>query len=109
VSGAGKRDKLIRILQVGAPVDDGYTTHPGEHVEFTRAWAEVRFGTGEERRQAAQEHASIPATFVILATPKTRQVTPEYKVRFMDADWDISSSIPGRDASEWQITATRSA
>lgn len=109
MSAAGRRDKLISILRAGPSTDDGMNTQPGAFAEFTKAWAEVLFGTGAERRQAAQEHAGAPATFIIPANTKTRSITPADKLSFMGADWDISSSIPGRDRSEWQVTATRSA
>lgn len=106
---SGPRDKLIEFYRAGAPVDDGYTTQPGAPALLGSAWAEVRFGTGQERREAAQEAASVAATFIMLANPITTALIPSDTLRFMGADWDISSSVPGRDRSEWQVTATRQA
>lgn len=106
---AGARFNLISFYRDGAPVDDGYTTTLGEPTEIGRAYAEVRFGTGQERREAAQESASVPATFVMLDNPITRSLTTRDKIRFQATDWDISSSIPGVERGEWQVTATRAA
>jgi len=109
VSFAGRREHLIEFYRAGAPIDDGYTTQPGAPALLGSAWAEVRFGTGQERREAAQESASVPAVFIMLANPVTRSLVPTDTLRFDGADYDISSSVPGRDRSEWQVTATRSA
>ena len=106
---AGPRDKLIGIWRNGPPVDDGYTTQPGALAEVGTTMAEVRFGTGQERREAAQENATVAAIFVLDANDFTRSITTTDTLRFQEADWDISSSIPGRDRSEWQVTATRAA
>lgn len=106
---AGPRDKLIQFYRTGTPTDDGYTTQPGSLALLGSAYAEVLFGTGQERREAAQESASVAATFRVLANPLTSSLVPTDVIRFQAADWDISSSVPGRDRSEWQVTATRSA
>jgi len=74
---------------------------------FTEAFAEVLFGTGQERRQAAQEGASQTATFIVLATPKTRQVGTKHRINALGGVWDITSAIPVGMA-EIHITATRS-
>jgi hypothetical protein len=106
---AGPRDKLVGIWRAGPAFNDGYTMQPGALAEVGTTYAEVRFGTGQERREAAQESAVIAATFVMDANEFTRSIAVTDTLRFQDGDWDISSSIPGRDRSEWQVTATRSA
>lgn len=105
---AGRRNRLITIERAGPEIDDGYTRQPGAYVLFARAWAEVLFGTGEERRQAAQENASQVATFKVLANPMTKQVSPSDRIQAFGVAWDITSAIPVGNA-EIHITATRKA
>jgi head-tail adaptor len=104
---AGRRNKLIRIDRSGPEVDDGYTKRPGEWAPFASEWAEVRFGTSSERREAAQEQASVSATFAVLDNDKTRAVTPKDRIHFDGGNWDIQSNVHGRQAGEREMTATR--
>lgn len=104
----GSRDRLIVIERAGLPVEDGYTTNPGEFAEFTRAWAKVLFGTGQERREAAQERASVSATFNVRWTPKLAQVGPADRINWQGI-WDIASAIPVGRNREIHFTATRKA
>jgi head-tail adaptor len=105
---AGRRNRLI-LIERATPVLDA---HGGENASWAvlcRAWCEVRFGSSEERRRAAQEHASQSALFALATTPRLRLVTPLDRIRFMDAVWDISGvSIEG-DGADMVIAATRAA
>lgn len=78
-------------------------------VNYVEAYAQVIYGTGQERREAAQEAASQPATFRVPANSRTRALTVQDKIAgFLGTDWDITSVVPlGRDGME--ITAVRSA
>ena len=70
-------------------------------------WASVRYGTGQERRQAAQESASVPATFRFRNDSMTRTIEPRDRLSFAGGLWDIASAVPfERDAID--VTATRS-
>lgn len=72
--------------------------------------ADIIFGTGQERRQAAQETASVPATFSMRRDSVTQTLTPADRLRYDDADWDISSIVPSRKYDAvLDITATRRA
>lgn len=102
---AGRRNRLISIERAGAATDDGYTRQPGAYAELTKAWAEVLFGTGQERREAAQESAAQTATFIILANPTTRTLTPVDRINWQGI-WDITSAIPVGMA-EIHLTAAR--
>lgn len=93
---AGQRDQLI-TFERNTPT----TNDHGDEVEgwslVSQAWARVRFGTGAERREAAQERASQPATFECLAID-TSSVTVTDRISFDDAFWDITSrALVGRD------------
>ena len=67
------------------------------------------YGTGTERRQAAQEKASISATFRVRDDSFTRAVKPaDHRIQYDDKVWDIASSVAfGRDGRD--ITATADA
>ena len=108
MTSVGARNRLIIIERAGAETDDGYTTRPGEYSEFTRAWAEVLFGTGQERRQAAQEAATAPATFILDWNHTAAQIAPTDRISALGSYWDITSAIPVGLNKEIHITATRS-
>jgi head-tail adaptor len=104
---ASTRNRLVVIEH--ASID---TTDNGDEVETWAEWcseyAEVNFGTGRERRQAAQEQASVPATFKVLDNSKTRVVGPSgYRIRY-DGVWDIISAVPSREFNkEIHISAVK--
>lgn len=112
---AGKYRDPIRIeRQAGG--NDGYGGKSGEWETIAEVRAEITYGTGAERREAAQESATAPAMFRIRRGGPAAGVTATDRLRFTpfaapsDASpiWDISSVVPfGRDAID--ITATRKA
>lgn len=103
---AGPRDRLVTFERRGVTKD----SHGGAVETWAvhdKQMAQVVFGTGQERREAAQESATQVATFRVLATPKTTSLLPRDRVAgFMGSDWDITSvALLGRDGVE--VTATR--
>ncbi len=76
-------------------------------LEAGEAFAEVKFGTGAERREAAQESASAPATFRVLRTDLTAVVTPKDRIVFDSSYWDITSAVPLGFNEGVEITAVR--
>jgi SPP1 family predicted phage head-tail adaptor len=105
---AGQRDQLI-LIQHKTATEDDYGSEVEAWTDHAQEFAEYKPGTGAERRQAAQESASLAATFRVLDNPKTRAVTPgEYRISYDGAFWDITSAVRlGRDGRE--LTAVRSA
>lgn len=102
----GARDKLIVIERQGEAVDNGFTRKaPDDWPEFTRAYAEVLYGTGQERREAAQEGASQAATFICGWTPKLAQVTVRDRLHALARDWDVTSVIIVGRNREVHLTA----
>lgn len=76
--------------------------------DFARTSAAITFGTGKERRQAAQETASAPATFHIRRTIKTATITPADRLVFDGSEWEIVSAVPSKVFGEGvDITAVR--
>ncbi len=103
---AGALDRRVTIERFTETEDPG-----GRPVQawapLTTRWASVSFGRGEERRQAAQESASAPATFRMRWDSVTKTITPADRLSFLDATWDITSAVPfGRNAFV-DVTAVR--
>jgi SPP1 family predicted phage head-tail adaptor len=72
-------------------------------------WAHVNFGSGAERREAAQLAASAPATFSVLRSAATAAVSVEDRIQFDGAIWEIGSVVPSREYNVGiDITAIRS-
>lgn len=108
--GSRPRDRKVTFQRAGAPTDDGYTVRPGEWEEYCVEWASVSFGTGQERREAAQKSASLPATFGVLANSKTRELSTTDRISFDGSFWDIISVVPSRQLNVGiDVTAIRSA
>jgi hypothetical protein len=72
-------------------------------------WASVKFGTGEERREAAQKTASLSAVFTVLANPSTDAVLPgTHRIIFDGGVWDIASNVPSIELNAGRdMAATR--
>lgn len=105
---AGRRNRKVAIERFTSTTDD-YGHEEKTWAPYVTAWASVSFGTGQERREAAQESASAPATFRLLWNSKTSTVTVEDRVQFMGAAWDITSAVPLGFNEGVEITATRAA
>lgn len=90
----GKRESLVTFerRQVLGTDDTG-----GEIVvwdELVQAWARVNYGTGIERREAAQEKAVQAATFECEWNPTLDGVEPTDRISFGGDYWDIISRAP---------------
>lgn len=92
----GLRDTLITI-QRGTPTTDDYGGDTMSWATLTTAYARVRFGDGQERREAAQERATQAATFecdwnaALEGTQlNDRLFINEYPTEF----WDIINKAP---------------
>lgn len=93
----GQRETLITI-QRGTPTGDDYTTEGSTSwATLTTAWARVRYGTGRERREAAQERAIQAATFECDWNPTLDGVLTNDRLFINDKPtefWDIISPSP---------------
>lgn len=104
---AGKRDRLV-IFERATVATDAYGGETQTWGEYHRAYAEVRWGTGQERREAAQERASVAATFQVLANSFTRALTPGDRLTLDGVAYDITSAVPNGRA-HIDVTGVRSA
>jgi head-tail adaptor len=105
VSDPGQKPHLVSIQQAVAATDD----YGGEtltwHTSAT-AWAEVLYGTGQERREAAQENASQTATFIFDWGPTTTAaIRPTWRLYCFDTVWDVASAVVVGANREVHVTA----
>lgn len=104
---AAARNARIAI-QRATTVTDEYGDETEAWTLYAEAFAQVRFGSSQERREAAQEIASQTATFVVLWSPTLAAVTPQDRISWNGA-WDITGTAPSLALNEHlEITATRS-
>ncbi len=104
----GKRDSLIAFERPTTTTNDYGEEIEGTPTTVQQAWARVRFGTGQERREAAQERADQAATFECDWSETLAGITTTDRIRF-DADvWDITSRAP-LGHREIHFTAIRAA
>ena len=102
----GKRDQLITFQRATVVVDD-YGGEAGTWATHTTAWAQVRRGTGQERREAGQEAAAQSATFVTDWNPTLEAIKVTDRISYRGGTWDIVDVAPDGN-KEIQFTATRS-
>lgn len=105
--GAGQRDTRV-IFERATVVEDEHGSL-GEPVwkEFCRAWAFVLYGSGAERREAAQKASSQAATLTVLANSQTTALKTTDRARFAGGVWDISGNIRVEGRAMRGITAIR--
>jgi SPP1 family predicted phage head-tail adaptor len=108
VNRSGERNRLVIFERFTATEDD----HGGQvqaWTEYATAFARVRFGTGQERREAAQESASLAAVFECLWSLLLADVGPLDRIQFDGGTWDIVSAVTIGMNRERHIAAVRSA
>lgn len=71
-------------------------------------WTKVLYGTGAERRQAAQTGASQAATFRVLADEVAAEVQVTDRIQFDGAAWNITGIAP-LNRAEIDFAAVRAA
>ncbi len=103
---AGERDQLIVFERATVTVDD-YGGETPAWALYASAWAQVRRGTGQERREASQEVGSQAATFVTDWNPTLEAVEIRDRIVYRADAWDITDVAPDGN-KEIQFTAVRS-
>ena len=105
---AGNRDTLITFQRATTTQDD-YGEEVSTWGNLGTEWADVNWGRGDERRQAAMEQGSQSATFNVLDNPMTRTVSLKDRIVLDGQNWDITSNVPAKKRGERDITAVRAA
>ena len=103
----GQFDRLISIKADTTSTNDyGEEIASGETTLAT-AWARVRFGAAQEKREAAQEGGSQSATFELIPNAALLAVPLTAHIEFDGSDWDITEKAP-LERNLMRFTATRS-
>lgn len=100
------RDRIV--FERDTPTKNSFNEPVSVWAEYGRASAKVTYGTGQERREAAQQSASAPATFRVRRNAVTAALTTQDRIQFLGAAWDISSIVPFQREG-FDFTATRAA
>lgn len=104
---ASRRTELIWFERATITEDEHggeILTWPGTY--FATRRARVRFGTSQEKREAAQETATQTATFECVRSSTLLNVTMKDRIIYMGRAWDIVENAP-LDTATIRFTATR--
>lgn len=89
------------------------TTSENEYGEAIQTWstytsrrARVRFGTAQEKREAAQEGGTQSATFECVRSAALDAVTLKDRISYLGSLWDITEVAP-LDRKTIRFTAIR--
>lgn len=106
---AGERTTLV-AFEHGTAATDDYGGETLTWASVASVAAKVLYGTGQERRQAAQEAAQQAATIMVNWTPTLASVVPKDRASFDGFQWDITAP-PARVGlnDELHFTVVRSA
>ena len=105
----GRRRETLIEIQGATTTQNQYGEEISAWATLGTEWADVNWGRGDERRQAAMEQGSQPATFNVLDNAMTRAVTLKDRIVLDGQNWDIESNVPGKKRGERDITAVRAA
>lgn len=104
---AGNLDRVIRIEERQIVDEDASGTEIAGWVFAKKRWARILYGTGQERRQAAQESATQPATIIMRYDSYTALMkSDQHRLFFDDVNWDIEGIVKIQRQGEVSITAT---
>jgi hypothetical protein len=106
---AGERNRLVSFMRPVTTTDDHGGEVDGEPTRICRAWVKVLYGTGQERREAAQERAEQAATFMCNWSPPLALIVTTDYIAFDAADWDITNRALVGLSDEIHFTAVRAA
>jgi head-tail adaptor len=102
---ASLRTELV-VFERATPTE---TVHGGETLvwaTYASRRARVRFGTAQEKREAAQEGGVQSATFECVRSAPLDAVTLEDRITYDGSAWDIVERAP-LDKATIRFTATR--
>jgi head-tail adaptor len=102
---ASQRTELI-VFERATPTEDesGGETLTWSTYAMRRSY--VRFGTAQEKREAAQEGGSQAATFECETSATLKAVTLKDRISYLNSYWDLSEIAP-LDTKTIRFTATR--
>lgn len=105
---AGRRDTLVTVESFAATRNTRNDVVP-VWAEYCREWADVRWGTPDERINAAAVGGAQSVTLTMLSNNKTRAIGPTtHRVRFSGAIWNITG-VSATSRTMIQVSAQRDA
>jgi head-tail adaptor len=102
---AGQRTELI-VIQRATPTEDEHGGQTFVWATYASRRARVRFGTAQEKREAAQEGGVQSATFECVRSATLDAVTLKDRISYLSSAWDITEVAP-LDRATIRFTATR--
>lgn len=103
--GASERTELI-VFERATVTFDGYGGEVETWGTYATRRARVRFGTAQEKREAAQEGGVQSATFECVRSAELNAVTLKDRIAYLSSTWDITETAP-LERSEIRFTAIR--
>lgn len=105
MASASQRTELI-VFERATTAENDYGEAVETWAELLRRRARVRFGTAQEKREAAQEGGVQTATFECVRSAELDDVTLKDRISFDGSTWDITERAP-LDRKTIRFTATR--
>ncbi len=106
---AGERNRRATFTRAVTVTDDHGGETEGTPSHIAGAWVRILYGTGQERREAAQERAQQTATFLANWTPPLATVAATDRISSDGSDWDITNIALVGMNDEIHFTAIRTA
>lgn len=102
---AGQRTELI-VIERATVTEDAYGGVVETWGTYASRRARVRFGTAQEKREAAQEGGLQSATFECVRTATLDAVTLKDRISYLNSKWDLTETAP-LDRKTIRFTGTR--
>lgn len=102
---ATQRTELIVIQRATFTTNDNNEQIP-TWADYATRRARVRFGTAQEKREAAQEAGAQTATFECVRSSTLDAVTLKDRISYLNSFWDIVENAP-LDRATIRFTGTR--
>lgn len=102
---AGNRTELIEFERATS-TENEYGEAVLTWASYATKWAKVRFGTAQEKRQAAQESGAQTATFECLRSATLAAIRLTDRISYLGSHWDLTEIAP-LDRKTIRFTAVR--
>lgn len=105
MASASQRRELI-VFQRGTATTNDYNEQSLSWATLATRRARVRFGTAQEKREAAQEGGVQSATFECVRSAALDAVTLKDRISYLSSNWDLTEIAP-LDRKTIRFTGTR--
>jgi head-tail adaptor len=103
---ASQRTEMI-VFERATVTEDAYGGEAETWATYVSRRARVRFGTAQEKREAAQEGGVQSATFECVRSAELDSVTLKDRISYLGSYWDITEVAP-LDRKTVRFTGVRS-